>query len=123
LQGGVLPPRNEEPNGEYINTGKTYMSYTKMCVDGPCDPSEGVHRSLVNKTIPKRTEPVLPVVDGMVLSGEEVEKLRDVGWSVDTGASMFLQRMSGTQVKFQTEVKGRGMAPRDDRLPDSENET
>jgi hypothetical protein len=27
------------------------------------------------------------------------------------------------QVKFQTEVRGRGMAPRDDRPPDSENET
>jgi hypothetical protein len=46
-------------NGEYTYTGKTYMSYAKMCLDGPCDPSEGVNRSLVNKTVPKRNETVL----------------------------------------------------------------
>jgi hypothetical protein len=99
------------------------MSYAKMCVDGPCDPSEGVNRSIVDKTVPRRNETILPVVDGTVLSAEEKRMLEELGWRVDSGATMFLQHLSETQVKFKTEVRGRGLAPRNDRLPDSENDT
>jgi hypothetical protein len=107
-------------NGEYVDTGKTYMTYAKMCVDGPCDPSEEVYRSMVDKTVPRRNETILPVVDGAVLSAEEERMLEELGWRVYSGATMFLQHPS---VKFQTEVRGRGLAPRNDRLPDSENDT
>jgi hypothetical protein len=110
-------------NGGYVDTGKTYMSYTKMCVDGSRDPSEGVNRSMVDKTVPWRNETILPVVDGTVLCAEEERMLEELGWRVDSGATIFLQHLSGTQVKFQTEVRGRGLAPRNDRLPDSENDT
>jgi hypothetical protein len=110
-------------NGEYVDTGKKYLSYAKMCVDGPCDPGEGVNRSMVDKTVPIRNETVLPVVSGTILTKMEKEMLERKGWKVDTELIMFLQHLSADKVKYQGEVRGRGAAPRNDGLPDTENET
>jgi hypothetical protein len=110
-------------NGEYVDTGKKYLSYAKMCVDGPCDPGEAVHRSMVNKTVSKLNETVLPVVSGTILTESEKDMLERRGWKVDTGDIMFLQQLSADKVKYQDEVRGRGAAPRNDGLTDTENET
>jgi hypothetical protein len=110
-------------NGEYDDTGKKYISYAKMCVDGPCDPGEGVNRSMVDRTIPKLNETVLPVVSGTILTELEKDMLKRRGWKVDTGDIMFLQQLSADKVKYQGEVRGRGAALRNDGLPDTENET
>ena len=110
-------------NGEYVDTGKKYLSYAKMCVDGPCDPGEGVNRSMVDKTVPKLNETVLPVVSGTILTETEKGMLERRGWKVDTGEIMFLQHLSADKVKYQGEVRGRGAPPRNDGLPDIENET
>jgi hypothetical protein len=110
-------------NGEYVDTGKKYLSYAKMCVDGPCDPGEGVNRSMVDKTVPKLNETVLPVVSGTILTESEKDMLERRGWKIDTGDIMFLQQLSADKVKYEGEVRGRGAAPRNDGLPDTENET
>jgi hypothetical protein len=90
-------------NGEYVDTGKKYLSYAKMCVDGPCDPGEGLNRSMVDKTVSKLNETVLPVVSGMILTETEKGMLDRRGWKVDTGEIMFLQHLSGSG---QSEVSG-----------------
>jgi hypothetical protein len=68
-------------NGEYVDTGKKYLSYAKMCVDGPCDPGEGVNRSMVDMTVPKLNETVLPVVSGTILTESEKDMLERRGWN------------------------------------------
>jgi hypothetical protein len=103
--------------GEYVDTERKYLSYAKMCVDGPCDPGEGVNRSMVDKTVPKLHEMVLPVVSGMILTESGKDMLERRGWKVDTGDIMFLQQLSADKVKYQGEVRGRGAAPRNDGLP------
>jgi hypothetical protein len=110
-------------NGEYVDTGKKYLPYARMCVDGPCDPGEGVNRSMVDDTVPKLNETVLPVVNGTILTELEKDMLERRGWKVDTGDIIFLQQLSADKVKYQGEVRGRGAAPRNDGLPDTENET
>jgi hypothetical protein len=110
-------------NGEYVDTGKKYLAYAKMCVDGPCDPGEGVNRSMVDKTVPKLNETVLPVVSGTILTETKKGMLERRGWKVDTGEIMFLQHLSADKVKYQGEVRGRGAPPRNDGLPDTEYET
>jgi hypothetical protein len=110
-------------NGEYVDTGKKYLSYAKMCVDGPCDPGEGVNRSMVDKSVPKLNETGLPVVSGTILTETEKGMLERRGWKVDTGEIMFLQHLSADKVKYQGEVRNRGALLRNDGLPDTENET
>jgi hypothetical protein len=110
-------------NGEYVDTGKKYLSYAKMCVDGPCDPGEGVNRSMVDKTVSKLNETVLPVVSGTILTESEKDMLKRRGWKVDIGDIMFLQQLSADKVKYQGEVRDRVAAPRNAGLPDIENET
>jgi hypothetical protein len=110
-------------NEEYVDMGKKYLSYAKMCVDGPCDPGEGVNRSMVDKKVPKLNETVLLVVSGAILTELEKDMLERRGWKVDTGDIMFLQKLSADKVKYQGEVRGRGAAPRKNGLPDTENET
>jgi hypothetical protein len=110
-------------NGKYVDTGKKYLSYAKMCVDGPCNPGEGVNRSMVDKTVPKLNETVLQVVSGTILTESEKDMLERRGWKVDTRDIMFRQQLSADKVKYQGEVRGRGAAPRNDGLPDIQNET
>jgi hypothetical protein len=92
-------------NGEYVDMGKKYLSYAKMCVDGPVRPGEQVNRSMVDKTVPKLNETVLPVVSGMILTELEKDMLERRGWKVDI---MFLQQLLADKVKYQGEVRGRG---------------
>jgi hypothetical protein len=66
-------------NGEYVDTGNKYLSYAKMCVDGPCDPGKGVNRSMVDKTVPKLNETVLAVVSGTILTESEKDMLERRG--------------------------------------------
>jgi hypothetical protein len=94
-----------------------------MCVDGPCDPGKGVNRSMVDKTVRKLNETVLPVVSGTILTETKKGMLERRGWKVDTGEIMFLQHLSADKVKYPGEVRGRGAPPRNDGLPDTENET
>jgi hypothetical protein len=88
-------------NGEYVDTGKKYLSYAKMCVGGPCDPGEGVNRSMVDKTVPKLNETVLPVVNGTILTESEKDMLERRGWKVDTGNIVSTVIVSG-----QSEISG-----------------
>ncbi|GAQ93549.1 hypothetical protein KFL_016400010, partial [Klebsormidium nitens] len=68
--------------GEYENTGMKYMSYAKMCIDGPCDSRQGSNKSLVDKTTPEKGNEVV-IFEGTLLNDAELAWLRQAGWKVN----------------------------------------
>lgn len=113
--------RNQQ--GEYEHTGKKYMSYAKMCVSGSCDTREGLNKSLVDKTVPKKGETVLGLFEGTVPSAAELLWIRAAGWNVDPAKIIPLQKVHSETISYRGQVKSRGKPPRDDRLTEAENET
>lgn len=99
------------------------MSYAKLCIAGPCDTLEGVNKSLVDKTVPKKGETVLGVFEGTLFSDAELLWMRSAGWVVDTRKCIPLQRVHGDTVSHRNQIKHRGKPPRDDRLTEIENES
>lgn len=113
----------QNQQGEYQSTGKKYMSYAKMCIEGPCNTREGLNKSLVDKTVPKKGETVLGLFEGTIVSAAELLWMRAAGWNVDANKNVPLQRVHSDTVSYRGQIKHRGKPPRDDRLTEVENET
>ena len=105
---------------EFVSTGKSYMSYAKMCVAGPCDPRAGLNKNMVCKEVPVRNETRLKVVEGTLLTTAERQYLAANGWIVEDATRPVLKLPH--RVMYQGMQKSRGKPPRDDRLTELENE-
>jgi hypothetical protein len=81
--------------------------------------AEEVNKSLMDKTVPKRNETVLGVMEGTLLETSEELMLASLGWRVDKTKIVKVQEVEKEVIYYEGMYRKRGQPPRDDRKGDT----